>query len=130
MIVINEIIELVTITVNEQDVVNVVISETITPLTINVADVGLQGPQGIQGLPGQNAVLPVKVYQEIPTGVINGINATFTSLFNFEAGTVDLYINGLFQKIIQDFNTVGNNTITLVNPPNSTENILINYIKL
>ncbi|CAH56658.1 hypothetical protein PHG11b_31 [Flavobacterium phage 11b] len=49
MIVINEIIELVTITVNEQDVVNVVISETITPLTINVADVGLQGPQGIQG---------------------------------------------------------------------------------
>ena len=52
MIVINEIIELVTITVNEQDVVNVVISENITPLTINVADVGLQGPQGIQGIQG------------------------------------------------------------------------------
>jgi hypothetical protein len=127
MITINEIIEVVTISVGSDEVVNIAVTEVVNPVTIQISDVGLQGIQGIQGKDG---VAEIKIYQEVPTGLINGINATFISLFNFQAGTVEVFINGIFQKIVQDFNTIGNNTITVTNAPNNGENILINYIKL
>lgn len=69
------------------------------------------------------------VYNETPSGMVNGINATFTSENNFVPGKVEVYVNGVLQKIIEDYQTIGNNTITLTNAPFYGENISLNYIK-
>lgn len=70
-----------------------------------------------------------KVFNEVPFGDVNGANAIFTSQFNFIPETLSVFLNGMLQKIISDYNTSLNNTINLVNSPESTEHILINYTK-
>jgi hypothetical protein len=70
------------------------------------------------------------VINEIPTGLINGINNIYTSSFNFVPGTVEIKLNGLTQKIIDDYNTSGTNTIIFNISPTIGENIIINYHKL
>lgn len=66
---------------------------------------------------------------EIPSGLINGINTTFNSAFNFKPESVEVFINGLKQKIIDDYNTSGTSVITLNFSPDVGEKITINYIK-
>ncbi len=70
-----------------------------------------------------------QIFGEIPGGTINGSNATFTTAYSFVPGTVQVYVNGLLQKIITDYNTSGTTTIILVNSPLTNENILVNYLK-
>ena len=70
------------------------------------------------------------VYNEIPTGLINGINTSFTSLHNFIPESVQVFVNGVKQKIIDDYQTSGSNSITLTDSLTVNENININYIKL
>ena len=54
-----------------------------------------------------SAVLPsigstaITVNEETPTGPIDGINATFTLAFPPNAGTLELYVNGIRQRSIQ-----------------------------
>ncbi len=69
------------------------------------------------------------VFNETPSGLVNGSNATFMSAFDFIPETVEVFI-GIKLKKPDDFNTSGNRTITLYQSPLSGENILINYIKL
>jgi hypothetical protein len=69
------------------------------------------------------------VYGEVPSGVINGINATFTSAFNFDNTQMNVFINGVLQKIVQDYNTTGLTTINFVTSPIVGDTIIINYIK-
>ena len=71
-----------------------------------------------------------RVFNETPIGVMNGANIYFTSANNFIPETVTVFLNGIFQRIIIDFHTVGNNSIVLTDSPGITENILINYTKL
>lgn len=71
-----------------------------------------------------------KIYQEIPNGLLNGINPTFTTANDFVAGTLEVFLNGSLQRIINDYQVIGNNTIVLNFSPFTNENILINYIKL
>ncbi len=70
-----------------------------------------------------------QVFGEVPSGTMNGSNATFTSEFDFVPETVQLYVNGLLQKKIADYNTTGVQTIILTSSPSSVENILLNYTK-
>lgn len=70
------------------------------------------------------------VIGEVPNGLINNINATFTTLNLFIPQSVEVYLNGVRQKIIDDYNTVGNDTIIFSVSPTLNEKILINYIKL
>lgn len=70
------------------------------------------------------------VLNEVPSGALNGSNATFTSAFNFVPESVEVFINGLKQTIINDYNTSGNTIIVLTFSPASTENIIINYKKV
>lgn len=97
------------------------------PLSVNgeVAD-----PDGNITLPALPGPAPNFAYNETPTGALNGSNATFTSLSNFVAGTVEVFLNGLKLKIVEEFNTTGNNTITLAVSPASTETLQITYLKL
>ena len=130
-----------------QEIVNIIVEEFNENVNITISEIGIQGPAGI-GIPsggttGQiltkvdntnyntqwsNAQLPI--INEVPNGLINGSNATFTTNFNFTSGTVQLFLNGTLQKIINDYQVIGNNTILLNISPMSGENLLINYIKL
>jgi hypothetical protein len=62
-------------------------------------------------------------------GNIDGINVTFTTKFNFTPESVTVYLNGILQKVVVDFNTVGNNNI-FYRVTGVTEYLSINYIKL
>jgi len=70
-----------------------------------------------------------RIFNETPIGVMNGVNAIFNSQHNFISGTVTVFLNGIFQKIINDFNTSGNNTLILTNSPGASETLIINYTK-
>ncbi len=76
--------------------------------------------------PGGNAEI---IYGEVPSGAINGSNATFTTAYDFEPETVQVILNGMIQKLVQDYNTVGTQTITLNVSPSSGETLIINYQK-
>lgn len=69
----------------------------------------------------------IMVYGEVPTGAINGSNATFTTEFDFVPETVQVILNGMIQKLVQDYNTSGTQTITLNVSPSSGETLTINY---
>lgn len=71
-----------------------------------------------------------RVFGETPTGAINGVNAVFTSLNAFIPEDLEVYLNGVRQKLVDDYNSSGNNTITMVASPTNGERILINYSKL
>lgn len=69
----------------------------------------------------------ISVIGEIPSGPINGSNATFTTLYNFIPESVKVYVNGLNQKKPTHFNTIGSNTITLADSPMTGDILLIDY---
>lgn len=89
-------------------------------IDISFANIGPQGP------PGAGAD---EVKGETPAGIIDGSNATFTSLFPFVPESVALFVNGLRQKIIQDYNTSGNQTIICGVSPGLIDTLLIDYQK-
>lgn len=70
------------------------------------------------------------VMGEIPNGLINGSNATFTSFFDFIPEKLIVERNGVTQRNGIDYTTTGTNTINLTFSPEIDESILINYIKL
>lgn len=86
-----------------------------------------QSPIGQTGLQGPQGETPVYIIGEIPVGDINGVNATFTTEFEFLPLTVQPYVNGLAQKRIEDFNTVGNQTFTLAVSPIVGDDVTVSY---
>jgi hypothetical protein len=70
------------------------------------------------------------VVNEIPSGLVNGVNATFTSEFDFIPESVEVKVSGVWLTLLQDYNTSGNRTINLFASPLPGENITINYTKL
>lgn len=93
-------------------------------VNLQVANVPYYTQAEVDTLIGKN-----RIFSEVPSGIVNGANATFTSQFNFAPGTLSVFLNGILQKIVSDYNTSLNNTINLVSSPTSAENILINYTK-
>lgn len=69
------------------------------------------------------------VVYEVPSGVINGVNNTFTTAFNFVAGSVRVFVEGVTLTIVDDFQTIGSNTIQLVTPPLAGESLTVTYTK-
>ena len=70
------------------------------------------------------------VHNETPSGIINGTNALFNSLSPFVPESLQVYVNGLLIKPIDEWVNIGNNQIRLQFSPGNGESILINYIKL
>lgn len=70
------------------------------------------------------------IKSEIPIGVIDNSNATFTSINSFIPGSLELYLNGLKQLPTQEYITIGTNTISILTSPQITDTITINYIKI
>ena len=75
-----------------------------------------------------NSISSKYVKNEIPLGVINGINAFFTTQFPLESNSEDIFVNGQKQVKPSDYNISGQ-TITFTFSPNIDEVITINYIK-
>ncbi len=92
---------------------------------IEIVTEGIQGPQGPPGVPGNG----VQVVSEIPSGSINGSNATFTTAFAFVPESVVVFVNGLRQKKPDDFNTSGSQTIVFSVSPETGTNLLVDYMR-
>lgn len=84
----------------------------------------------VQSLQGRDGVSPLSGYMlETPAGAVDGINATYTSSFDFIPETVKVYVNGLLMKRLQDFNTYGTNQINMSVSLGVGETIQIDYYK-
>jgi len=69
-----------------------------------------------------------EVSNETPTGILNGVNSTFTIQNNLVSNSEKVYVNGHRQLKPLDYNISGQ-TITLTFSPESTETVLVDYIK-
>lgn len=84
---------------------------------------GPAGPQGIQGPPGAGITF---VDGEVPAGIIDGLNATFTLSNAPLPLTLHLYRNGLRMKSGFDYNLTGA-TITFLFIPQIGDTLLADY---
>lgn len=85
----------------------------------DTGDTGPEGPAGIDQM----------IYNEVPSGTVNGVNQVFNTLFSYVSGTTRLYINGLRQKVAVSYNESGSSQITLSEAPLSGDILIIDYIK-
>lgn len=78
---------------------------------------------------GGGAVSDVNYFvpPEVPTGLVNGSNAVFTTSQNFVSGSTMVYRDGQLMKKTDDYFESGANQITFVSAPASSTNILIAY---
>ena len=103
----------------------------LAPALLSVINSALQSGDNISELindVGYITDLEEKVVNEIPTGVLNGVNSTFTTQFGVKPDSEEVYVNGNRQKKPDDYNISGQ-IINLTFSPQSTESILIDYIK-
>lgn len=67
------------------------------------------------------------------SGEINNLNTVFIIPDNFKAGTTEVYLNGIAQYPIDDYNETGSNEITFTEAPltnaEGTDSIKVKYIK-
>ncbi len=69
----------------------------------------------------------VSVIGEISNGTIDGSNATFTTDYDFDPDTVQVFYNGLAQYNPTHYTTSGVTTITLNFSPASGDVLTVNY---
>ena len=78
---------------------------------------------------GGGSIADQLVIGEVPSGVIDGSNTTFTTAYNVFGTAIDVYLNGLLQKRGDDYTFTSPNTIIFTNAPISGSNLLCDYIK-
>lgn len=66
------------------------------------------------------------VRNEVPSGTVNGSNTSFTITTAPVTGTLRVYINGVRQKVTDDY-TLSGTTITFVTPPLTGDKLLVDY---
>lgn len=66
---------------------------------------------------------------EVPTGDVNGVNATYTTYYDFVPGTVSVTVNGLEQRLVTDFQTIGTNQIVFTESPQTGDSIQVTYTR-
>lgn len=60
-------------------------------------------------------------------GLSDGSNSIFTTSANFDTNKVKVFVNGVKQKIVNDYQLSNNNTVTFTFSPNSGEFLNIEY---
>ena len=69
------------------------------------------------------------ICNEIPTGAINSINTDYTLASTPVAGTVQVFLNGLFQAQGSGLDyTISGDTITFVKAPRTNSDLYVSYI--
>lgn len=69
------------------------------------------------------------VYNEIPTGAINGINDNFTTFYNYKPVSLRVYLNGLRQLESSDYIETGANSLEFIATPQIGDSVIIDYIR-
>ncbi len=69
------------------------------------------------------------VINETPSGAVDGSNATFSVSLDFVPESVEVILNGLSLRPIDDFVTSGVRSVHLVSSPVTGDTITINYQK-
>lgn len=90
---------------------------------------GPVGPPGEQGPPGPPGPGAVWVVREIPTGIIDGINATFTLINLPIVGSEQVFLNGLLQDSRSVDYGISGNVITFIMPPYAGDRVLVTYAR-
>lgn len=67
---------------------------------------------------------------EVLVGVVDGVNSSFTTSFNFDPDTTIVFINGVKQRKPIHYNTVGSNTVIFSDSPLAGDLLEINYVKI
>lgn len=75
-----------------------------------------------------SSIISKFIFNEIPSGIIDGINSIFNTSFLLVPDTEIVFINGQKQKKPDDYNISGQ-TITFTFSPGIGESLTINYIK-
>ena len=75
-----------------------------------------------------SSIISKFIFNEIPSGIIDGINSIFNTNFLLVPDTEVVFINGQKQKKPDDYNISGQ-TITFTFSPGVSESVEINYIK-
>jgi hypothetical protein len=82
----------------------------------------------VTGLTG--AVLESDIINnEVPTGDINGANTQFELAFTPETNSVMVFLNGLLQQPTLDYSVESGETVTFVIAPDTSDILLVCYIK-
>lgn len=63
----------------------------------------------------------------VPSGTINGSNTVFT-LPQFTLGTTMVYLNGVRQKVGNDYAETNDTTITMVSAPESLDTLVVDFV--
>jgi hypothetical protein len=66
------------------------------------------------------------VRDETPSGSLNSINQLFTLAHTPLSGTLDIFINGVRQRVTTDY-TISGTTVTIIVPPRSYDSIAADY---
>lgn len=69
------------------------------------------------------------IYNEMLAGVQNGSNATFETLYDFVPEDVEVFVNGIKQIPIRDYQTIGTGTILFSSSPSALDTLVANYLK-
>lgn len=96
-----------------------------TGLVLHHRGVEIMEEEGGGGDIGEN------VFGEVPAGAVNGANANFTTANNFVVGSTRVFLNGLRQRRggTYDYTEEGDNGVSFNDPPQTSDTILVDYIK-
>jgi len=86
--------------------------------------IGPPGPQGPQGPAGEGIFSLIT--NETPSGAINGVNTVFSTAQSFQS--LSTYLNGLRQRLNQDFTILTTSTFSMTNAPLTGDTLLVDYI--
>lgn len=71
------------------------------------------------------------VVSETPSGLINGVNKTFTVLNLFRFDTLQVFVNGINRLRTTDFaEDATQNSFTFISAPVAGSTVVVNYVKL
>ena len=76
-----------------------------------------------------DALATDEVFNENLTSQLDGITNSFTTDFDYEPGTLQVYLNGFRQAETFEFIETGNNTFDIVGVPDSDWTLYVDYIK-
>jgi hypothetical protein len=113
--------------VNVLTIPNTIVKQPLPP-TINVQApipslaiyIPVKGPQGNPGIPGTGA----QIIGEIPSGTIDGINSTFSTVNNYRPNTIAVYRNGLREFYVTES---GSDGIVFDSAPIPGDELTIDY---
>jgi hypothetical protein len=69
------------------------------------------------------------VFNETPAGALNGVNMTFTLSHSFIAGSTQVYLNGMRQRlgVGWDYTESAPNQVVFSSPLVSTDSLIVDY---